>query len=71
MEKNKKQIIAIGLEAAEIDLVQKWAKAGHLPTLSTLMETGLIQRFQAELHGHQLILVYRQQNMEWDFITDN
>ena len=40
MEKNKKQIIAIGLEAAEIDLVQKWAKAGHLPTLSTLMETG-------------------------------
>ena len=40
MEKNKKQIIAIGLEAAEIDLVQKWTKEGHLPTLSTLMETG-------------------------------
>jgi len=40
VEKNKKQIIAIGLEAAEIDLVQKWTKEGHLPTISTLMETG-------------------------------
>ena len=40
MEKNKKQIIVIGLEAAEIDLIQKWTKEGHLPTFFTLMETG-------------------------------
>jgi predicted AlkP superfamily phosphohydrolase/phosphomutase len=40
MEKNKKQIIAIGLEAAEIDLILKWIKEGHLPTLATSMETG-------------------------------
>jgi len=41
MEQNKKkQIIAIGLEAAEIDLIQRWVKEGNLPTFSYLMETG-------------------------------
>ena len=40
MGKNKKQIIAIGLEAAELDLIRKWTKEGHLPTFSNLMQTG-------------------------------
>ena len=40
MEKNKKQVIAIGLEAAEIDLILKWTKEGKLPTFSRLLEIG-------------------------------
>ena len=36
----KKQIIALGLEAAEIDLLRKWTKEGYLPTLSKIMENG-------------------------------
>ena len=40
MEKSKKQIIAIGLDAAEIDLIRKWAKEGHLPAFLTLIEKG-------------------------------
>ncbi len=47
MEKNKRQIIAVGLEAAEIDLIQKWTKEGHLPTLSYLMETGAWRKLKS------------------------
>lgn len=35
-----KQIIALGLEAAEIDLIRKWTAEGHLPAFAYLMENG-------------------------------
>ena len=47
MEKNKKQIISIGLEAAEIDLILKWTKEGYLPTIANLMETGAWRRLMS------------------------
>jgi len=45
--KFKKQIIAIGLEAAEIDLVLKWAKEGQLPAFSGIMNTGSWRRLMS------------------------
>ena len=40
----KKRILAIGLEALEPTLVEKWVKEGHLPNIAKLMETGSYSR---------------------------
>ena len=35
------KILVIGLDAATLDLIEPWAKAGHLPTLAKLIEEGV------------------------------
>ncbi len=37
-------VIAIGLDAAELDLVERWMEQGHLPTLSRLRDSGAYGR---------------------------
>ena len=44
---NKKQVLAIGLEAAEIDLILKWTKEGHLPYFSKLLENGAWRKLES------------------------
>ncbi|MEL7225065.1 MAG: hypothetical protein AAGL17_09380, partial [Cyanobacteria bacterium J06576_12] len=37
---SKDRIIVIGLDSADPDLIQRWAKAGHLPFIASLLESG-------------------------------
>ncbi len=36
------RLVVIGIDAADANLVRKWAAEGHLPTLATLLESGLV-----------------------------
>lgn len=38
MEKHKNKILILGLDAADIDLVEQWGREGHLPALWSLMQ---------------------------------
>jgi len=40
MMKERSSVIAIGLDAADPDLIEKWSQQGHLPTISSLMRHG-------------------------------
>ena len=37
-----RRLVVIGVDAADAELVQKWARAGDLPTFASLLETGLV-----------------------------
>jgi len=40
MMKERSSVIAIGLDAADPDLIEKWSQQGYLPTISSLMRHG-------------------------------
>jgi predicted AlkP superfamily phosphohydrolase/phosphomutase len=44
---NNKRILAVGIEAAEPTLIEKWAKEGQLPNIAKLMETGTYSRMRS------------------------
>ena len=48
----KPKILIIGLDAATMDLVEPWARAGHLPVLSGLMRDGTSCRFLSTPNMH-------------------
>lgn len=46
------KILVIGLDAATMDLVEPWAAAGHLPTISRLMHEGVSTRLLSTPNMH-------------------
>jgi predicted AlkP superfamily phosphohydrolase/phosphomutase len=46
------RILAIGLDAATMDLIEPWAEAGHLPTLARLMAEGSSARLLSTPNMH-------------------
>ena len=36
------RVVALGVDAADANLVRRWAGEGHLPTFATLLETSLV-----------------------------
>lgn len=48
----KPEILVIGLDAATMDLIEPWASAGHLPTLSRLIDEGVSARFLSTPNMH-------------------
>ena len=46
------RILVIGLDAATMDLIEPWAKAGHLPTLARLMKEGAVARLLSTPNMH-------------------
>ncbi|MGK7951572.1 MAG: alkaline phosphatase family protein [Xenococcaceae cyanobacterium] len=44
MKTEKKQVIAIGLDAADPKLMEKWMSEGHLPNISKIREQGIYSR---------------------------
>lgn len=42
-----KPIIAIGIDAGEPDLIEKWSQEGKLPTIASLMKTGSYSRIKS------------------------
>lgn len=42
-----RRIIAIGLDSAEFDLVNRWIDAGHLPNIERVFRTGAVAELQA------------------------
>jgi predicted AlkP superfamily phosphohydrolase/phosphomutase len=47
---NKKRVVAIGLDAADLDLLERWIEAGHLPNIARLFHDSA--RFQ--VNGSEL-----------------
>lgn len=43
------RVMVIGLDGATLDLILPWVRAGHLPTLASLMETGSYSRLRSVL----------------------
>jgi predicted AlkP superfamily phosphohydrolase/phosphomutase len=41
------RVIAIGLEAVDPDLVERWCAEGHLPVLASLRERGVWRRLRS------------------------
>jgi predicted AlkP superfamily phosphohydrolase/phosphomutase len=48
MQKAKK-IMIIGLDGVPLDIIQRWAEAGHLPTLRRLMESGAVGQLRSTI----------------------
>ena len=46
------RILVIGLDAATMDLIEPWTKAGHLPTLARLMKEGASARLLSAPNMH-------------------
>ncbi len=39
---SRSRVVALGVDAADANLVRRWAADGHLPTFARLLETGLV-----------------------------
>ena len=48
MQRTKKVLI-IGLDGVPLDIIQRWAQSGHLPTLRHLMETGAVGQLRSTI----------------------
>ena len=46
------RVLVIGLDGATFDLIEPWAKAGHLPNLARLMAEGAWGRLQSTVPAH-------------------
>jgi predicted AlkP superfamily phosphohydrolase/phosphomutase len=44
---NTSRVMVIGLDGATLDLILPWARSGHLPTLSKLMDIGAYSRLRS------------------------
>ncbi|GIK98532.1 MAG: hypothetical protein BroJett029_27410 [Alphaproteobacteria bacterium] len=42
-----RQVIAIGLDSAEFDVVNRWIEAGHLPNIARVFRSGAVSELQA------------------------
>ena len=58
------QVIAIGLEAMDPGLMERWIREGHLPTFASLMRQGVWRRLRSTTgvidHRRQLQFCRRQ-----------
>ncbi|NIR03258.1 MAG: phosphodiesterase, partial [Gemmatimonadales bacterium] len=46
------RVLVIGLDGATFDLIEPWAKAGHLPNLARLIAEGAWGRMQSTIPAH-------------------
>ena len=74
---SSKKIIAIGLEAVEPELLEKWCDEGLLPTIASLRERAHIDacarplKSPVERPGHRLTVVSPPASTVWDFVIGN
>jgi len=47
-ERGNRQVLAIGLEATEPSLIERWTREGHLPTFRALMRRGVWRRLLSD-----------------------